>query len=83
MNAIVMYLFLANQQKPMADFNGTHPIGQTAEPPLHDGPVPPPIVYPGGFVPYHLIPKPRFPIADAVVERVRFFSQNRPRLLQR
>lgn len=83
MNALVMYFLLANQTKP-CEQQGQKPVPQqTAEPPLADGPVPPPIVQPGGFVPYHLIPRPRFPLADAFIERCRCLAQNRPHLWRR
>lgn len=77
MMTAILCSFLASQHVPCE-------VRPTPEPPLAVG-VSMPIVLnvQNGFVPFHLIPKPRFPVADAVVERVRCFAQNRPRLLQR
>lgn len=75
MGHFVLLLVLLSQQKPCEQ------QGQTAEPPLALGPVPAPIVQnpQNGFVPYHLIPvqRPRFPVANAALERVRCVIHNR------
>ena len=55
---------------------------QSPEPPIAIGATAPIVQnIENGFVPYHLIP--RFPIADAVLERAREVNQNRPHLRRR